>query len=756
VTAAWSAPALVGRHAAEAPDAPALVEPAERTSWAELDRRAELAAAEVRSRGVVPGDTVALLPDGAASTIAALIGVLRAGGVALPVPAGLTRRELAGAIAATNPALVVRPEELRRAGDPPEPAGRPRRPPDSEAAAVVVMTSGTEGLPKGVILSAAALAASADAWLSVLPSPTGWLLALSLGHVAGLGVVWRAIRDRVPVSIAPGGDPEAQLAALRASAAPSHVSLVPTQLVRLLDVAGDEPAPATVRAVLLGGGPLPPALVTRALDLGWPVVPTYGLSETASGVTALPTAEARNHPTTAGRPLPGAALRIEDADRAGIGEIVVTTPAGFSGYVGGPRRERHVPIRTGDGGRIDDAGRLIVVSRRFDRIVRGGENLSPAEVEAVLETHPAVAEAAVVGRPDPVLGQVPVAAIVVRTDAADPGDAALAAHARESLAAFKVPVEWLRLDALPRTSSGKLQRTLVRALVDGSRAGILARPGRDRIGWRTTGDGRLPVVLLPGTLSSAGQLDPLATALAETGDVTIHAIDRRGTGTSRLGQPRPIDIGVHVADVVAYLDARGIDAATVVGISYGGVLGLELAARHPNRTLGLVAWEPPYGALLDGPARSWFPEVAARTAAAHRSGGPAAAAETFLRAVAGDAAWDGLSDRSRAYLAAEGDGALADAALLGLEPDGLVGITAPVVIVTGEASRPIYRPLAEALAARVPGVLRVAVPGRAHTWPLTDPRGFAEAVRSSLTEMGLLAAPGPAVPAAEAPAGPGR
>ena len=285
------------------------------------------------------------------------------------------------------------------------------------------------------------------------------------------------------------GDAPRLLRALRSSPPPSHVSLVPSQLVRLLDAAHDAPPPATLRAVLLGGGPIPPALVERAVRAGWPVVPTYGLSEMGSGVTALPSAEAARAPGTAGRPLPGMTVRIDDPGPDGVGEIVVAGPSRSSGYLGEPPVPADEPVRTGDLGRLDAAGRLVVVDRRTDRIVRGGENIDPSEVEAVLERHPAVAEAAVVGRPDDAWGHVPVAAIVLRPRATDPGDELLAAHARASLAGFKVPAAWTRLDVLPRTSSGKLRRDAVRALVAGDASGELARPGRrrDRLAGRRLG-----------------------------------------------------------------------------------------------------------------------------------------------------------------------------------------------------------------------------------------------------------------------------
>ena len=143
------------------------------------------------------------------------------------------------------------------------------------------------------------------------------------------------------------------------------------------------------------------------------------------------------------------------------------------------------------------------------------------------------------------------------------------------------------------------------------------------------------MILLHGTLSTAQQLDRLAAALAAPGDVTVHAIDRRGSGSSRLARPRPLDVAMHVDDVRAYLDARGIGHAPFVGISMGGVIALEMAARHPTRVDAVVAYEPPYGVVADAERIAWFRRVAADTQRAHDEGGPPLAAETFLRHVAG-------------------------------------------------------------------------------------------------------------------------
>ena len=601
---------------------------------------------------------------------------------------------------------------------------------------VVVLTSGTTAAPKGVVLSESALEASATAWLAAVPPATGWLLALGLSHVAGIGVVWRTRASRVPLWTAAPGDAEAQLAALRAHAAPSHVSLVPAQLARLLDAVGDAPPPPTLRAVLLGGGSIPPALVTRALNAGWPVVPTYGLSEAGSGVTALTTDEAREAPSSAGRPLSGVRVTIDEPGPDGIGEIVVETPAQFTGYLG--EAPAHGPIHTGDLGRLDDAGRLLVADRREDRIVRGGENVSPAEVEAVLLAQPAIADAAVVARRDERLGQVPVAAIVLRPGADDPGDDAILAACRTSLAAFKLPAAIVRLDALPRTPGGKLRRAAVRALVDDGASGILARPGGDAIGWRRTGSGTTPLVLLPGTLSTAGQLDRLAAELARPGDLVVHALDRRGSGSSVVADPRPLDIAVHVADLVAYLDAREIAAASLVGISFGAVLALETAARHPERVRALVAWEPPYIPLADADTRARIGGQADALADAYARGGPPAVTERFMRTLGGDAWWERLPAPARQWLGQEGTSALADAGLLGLEPDALGRIAAPTTILDGTNGDPFAAGIAESLAVRISGARRGTIAGFEHPSPITEPVTFAQAVREALAASGVV------------------
>ncbi len=474
-------------HAASTPGAPAILEQGRTWSFAELDARADELAAGLVASGVRPGDRVALLAAPSATAIALLAAAGRARACVAPLGTRLTGPELAAAGLEIAPRLVVHDDEhatpavalgaafvglealAARALGVPAPAIEL----DPDAPAVAVLTSGTTGRPKAALLSHAAMAASAGAWSAALPAATGWLLCLGLAHVAGLGVAWRAIGAGVPLRVVPAFDAEIVLDALRAGPA-SHVSLVPAQLARLLDAddgargAARDAAGPGLRAVLLGGAPVPATLVTRALIAGWPVVPTYGLSEAGSGVTALATADAAARPGSAGRALPGVVLRIADSAADGSGEILVRTPAAFSGYLGRPGAtaaafDADGWLRTGDAGRLDADGFLSVLDRRDDLLVSGGENVVPAEVEAALAEHPAIAEAGIVGRPDATWGAVPVAAIVLRPGVPAPTDEELRAFCRARLAAYKIPSAFVVVAALPRTASGKLRRAELRA-----------------------------------------------------------------------------------------------------------------------------------------------------------------------------------------------------------------------------------------------------------------------------------------------------
>jgi O-succinylbenzoic acid--CoA ligase len=287
--------------------------------------------------------------------------------------------------------------------------------------ALVVHTSGTTGVPRPVVLTLGQILHNALGCAVALGHDRAerWLCPLPLTHVGGLMVLLRSAIYGTTAVLGPADRDDVTIA-----------SLVPTQLGRLLD----RPPPASLRVVMLGGAPADPTLLARARDAGWPVAPTYGLTQACSAVTVAEAGDTE----TSGLPLAGVSVSIE-AD----GEIVVE----------GPTVARR--LETGDLGRLDERGRLIVLGRKVDTIVSGGENVMPAEVEAALLAHPAVAEAGVFGRPDPEWGEA-VTAHVVLHRAADPAE--LRAFAAERLARFKVPKTIEAVDALPRNAGGKLLR----------------------------------------------------------------------------------------------------------------------------------------------------------------------------------------------------------------------------------------------------------------------------------------------------------
>jgi O-succinylbenzoic acid--CoA ligase len=238
----------------------------------------------------------------------------------------------------------------------------------------------------------------------------------------------------------------------------------------MLDARADRPYPSSLRCVLLGGGPAPRSLLDRCAAIGIPVVQTYGLTETCSQFATLAPEEALRRPGSAGKALYPNELRIAVASDDGAGEILVRGPVVMAGYVNQPDATRAAIVdgwlHTGDIGRIDADGYLYVLDRRDDLIVTGGENVYPAEVEAALLSHHGVAEAGVVGVADEMWGQRVVAVVRFGNASANIELAELASHCRDRIAGYKVPREIRVVDEpLPRTASGKLRRSALRALI---------------------------------------------------------------------------------------------------------------------------------------------------------------------------------------------------------------------------------------------------------------------------------------------------
>ena len=405
------------RAAALRPGVVAVATPEQEVTYTELLERARAVAAGLAKRGVRGGDRVAIaLPPGLEFAVA-LHGCLLLGAAAIPIDDRLAQpeRERLRAGAATTIDGPLEPA-------PPVATGAPAE----DATALVVHTSGTTAAPRPVELSFGNVQANAlgSAVALGLDRDERWLCPLPLSHVGGLMVLLRSAVYGTTALLAPAS----------AHASATLASLVPTQLARLLD-AGETPGPR-LRAVLLGGAAPGRALLERARAAGWPVAPTYGLTQACSQVTVAEPGDSE----TSGRPLPGLHVAI-----APDGEILVTGPTVAGGGT----------LRTGDLGRLDDRGRLIVTGRKADTIVSGGENVAPAEVEEILKAHPAVADAAVFGRPHPEWGEAVTARVVLNAHAT-PDE--LRQWTAERLARFKVPKAVELADALPRTASGKLLR----------------------------------------------------------------------------------------------------------------------------------------------------------------------------------------------------------------------------------------------------------------------------------------------------------
>lgn len=324
--------------------------------------------------------------------------------------------------------------------------------------ALVLFTSGTSGTAKAARLSWNAVQHAADAAVQVLglsPSCT-WLGCLPLDHIGGAMVVMRSGRGGNAIHLHDRFDADTVTQAIDAGMV-HGASVVPTMLHRLLAARGERAWPTTLRCLLTGGGPLSCDDIARSTALGLPPSQTYGLTEAASQVCTLLPPDAATHVGSAGRALPGMEVRVVD------GVIAVRGPSLFSGYEQDGALVEPLPadgwFNTGDLGELDADGFLTVHGRRSDLILSGGENVYPAEIEAVLERHPQIAEAGVYGVADPEWGQVVAAVLVAR--GTPPGEAEFAAWCTANLAGFKRPRRWRWAAELPRTATGKLQRHLL-------------------------------------------------------------------------------------------------------------------------------------------------------------------------------------------------------------------------------------------------------------------------------------------------------
>ena len=464
------------------PDAPALEDGGREWTYAELDAAVGRMARRLAPLGAGPGSTVALVAHPSPLSVQAVWAVPRTGAVLAPLDPRLGAAAMERALDTIGPDLILSTEQdvhdvaldadwVMTLDDLPRPAGEEDGGAVEDAASVqgatpqpglspvaLLWTSGTSGDPSAVPILPSALEASARASVARLglTERDRWYASLSLGHVGGLTLVHRAahvgcallVRGRFSVD---------QLAELIRRDGLTHTSLVPTMLRRLLDVRGGEAVPSTLRCLLVGGAPAGGTLVPSALEQGYPVALTYGLTEACSQVATAPPDLVAEKPGTVGFPIDGLELRIQkDGEISVRGGTVSASAADEEGW-----------LATGDLGRIDGDGHLWITGRLSDRIVTGGATVDPRSVEVIMEGLPGVSAAAVVGIPDDVWGEAVVALIV-----SDPGVGAdpkvLMAQARERLSASELPRRIEFADTLPLNANGKTDRSAVRAAFSGA------------------------------------------------------------------------------------------------------------------------------------------------------------------------------------------------------------------------------------------------------------------------------------------------
>ncbi len=452
---ARSVSALLGRNARLFGDRLALTHAGATYSWRDLHGLVQATVADLRARGVAPDERLAA-PLAASIESVALLWAAAALGTTIVALDPSAPREIweARATAAQATWLVVPqagtdPRLARLSGNAPSPGAAP-------APLTVVFTSGSGGRPKAVPLWSEQYLASAEASVAALElaATDRWLAVMPMFHVGGLAILFRALVSGGGVELHERFVPHLVAERLRRGGI-SHCSLVPTMLARLLPLLDSFAADGMPR-LLLGGAPAPSSLLRVAEQLGLGVYRAYGMTETASMIALARPGE------EGAEPLPGVQLRIAGAKQAG--EILVRGPM-VSPAAADPEGWLH----TGDVGFLDCAGRLHVRGRLKNIVISGGENVSPEEVERVLEEHEEIAEVGVAGIPDPEWGELVVALVVrrARSQAAE-SDAelteSLRSFCRSRLERYKVPKRVFSVAALPRTATGKIDRPALAAL----------------------------------------------------------------------------------------------------------------------------------------------------------------------------------------------------------------------------------------------------------------------------------------------------
>lgn len=464
---------------------PALISAQAVWTFGELNARIHTTAARLAAWGIKPGSRAAvLMPNGTPYALVAH-ALMQSGAAIIPINTRLSASEVSYQLEAAAPTLLIDSpdmESISLAALPEKTPSAAAFPPfrsahydpaplDPNADAAILFTSGTTGRPKGARLTVSNLLFSAQASRERLGMKDGdrWLLTLPLYHIGGLSIIYRSYLDGTTVVLYEGAFDPHRIAEMLMQYRVTLISLVPTQLHRMLDA--EVKFPDSLRLILLGGAAASPELLRRAFERGLPVATTYGLTEAASQVATMLPELARAKPGSVGKPLNGVAVRVvgedgRDMPAGEIGEIVVSGRNVMRGYLAHPDLDPPGRLRTGDLGYLDADGDLWLVQRRNDLIISGGENIYPVEVENILKKHPAVDDACVVGLPDAEWGQIVAAAIVPKVGMSVTPDE-IDAHCKAHLAGYKRPRRYVFANHLPQTASGKVIRREVAALFNG-------------------------------------------------------------------------------------------------------------------------------------------------------------------------------------------------------------------------------------------------------------------------------------------------
>ena len=482
-------------HAARTPDAPCLSFGEKTIGFAELNVWSDRIATFLEQRGVEPGNRVAILSHNAPAFYALLFASAKISAIMLPLNWRLSAREIAAIIADGEPSVVLASDKLAhllpKDCDAPVPlamleelpASAMRNTlPDPDATAVILYTSGTTGQPKGAMLSHRALGYSARI------APYAWdfdaasvnLVGMPLFHIGGIGYGMMALTQGGHTVLTREADPALILATIDRRQV-THAFFVPTVIQRLVELveAGASP-PRSLRLLVYGAAPISENLLRRAIAaFGCGFSHAYGMTESAGTIVSLP---ARDHDPdgphadrlrSCGRAFPWVEIALIDPAsgvpvlEGEIGEIRIRSPMLMSAYWRKPA-ETAVAIdsdgwfHSGDAATRDADGCIFIRDRYKDMIVSGGENIYPAEIEHVLQAHPAVAEVVVIGVPHPTWGETPRACVVAaRGEPAD--EAALIEFARERLARYKCPSSVRFMESFPRNASGKVLKHELRS-----------------------------------------------------------------------------------------------------------------------------------------------------------------------------------------------------------------------------------------------------------------------------------------------------